>query len=415
MRETLERLSGEHQFYHARSSEYASTDNLAFRISPEPLVLDKNQGKAVLSIGEEISSFMAATDELYKKDDSVRELLDRGKPDIFTAQRQAQYLFYRPDLIITPTGFTLCEIETSIFGLGLSELLNRGYIAAGQETMAGPEVLKDFISNHTEPKGTIVYTNKTSAFAGQLGYVADNLFSGDERDWSASHISTAGAPAAMYRAHYLSEYLTDPDAKVLYDSTSEGRVSIPSLTPHMEEKAVMSFIWDSRHEPFYKSALGLAGFNFLRTVIPPTWIVGEEKHFSPGLPHGFESSADLARLTKSQRQFVLKASGFSSTSSWAEGVIFLQSQSQAKTEKALADSAAASGQLFIVQQFQEGVKIPMSYETPKGEATMQARVRLTPYFAADTGKLLTIKATGCEGTQRIHATSSSINTPVLVK
>lgn len=43
---------------------------------------------------------------------------------------------------------------------------------------------------------------------------------------------------------------------------------------------------------------------------------------------------------------------------------------------------------------------------------MQGRVRLTPYFTPENGKLVAIKATACENTDYIHAASNSINTAV---
>lgn len=48
---------------------------------------------------------------------------------------------------------------------------------------------------------------------------------------------------------------------------------------------------------------------------------------------------------------------------------------------------------------------------------MKARIRVTPYFSmvgVNEGKLVAIKATGCENTNYIHASTGSINTAVSV-
>lgn len=416
MKELLEEHAGEHQFYHVRSPKYATTEKLPFRISPEPFYISDEEARTIERIGHEVSSFMLATNDLYATNDIARELLDRGKPEVFLNDQRPNYAFLRPDMIITRDGFTICEIETSVFGLALSELLNRGYVAAGFETMSEVSTLRDHVASTLPDEGTIVYTDKTKAFAGQLEFLAKQVFSGNDRTWQAAHAGNVTETQAIYRAHYLIEHLTDVALKALYEKPGANAQSVPSLTPQFEEKAILAFIWDKRFEEFYRHALGNAGFELLRSVIPPTWIVGEEAHFAPGLPGSMQGSVDLAKLSRPHRNFVLKPSGFSQDSSWSEGVIFLQTKSREDSRKHLEHAAANSAQqLYVVQEFKEGVKRPMHYETPDGVVSTQARVRLTPYFSALVGKLLSVKATGCEGTQLIHASTASINTAVSIK
>lgn len=415
MRDVLEQLSGGHQFYHARTDEYASSDNINFRVSPDPLLIEPAQAEALTRAGQELASYLAATQDLYESDETAAALLDRGKPERFLRETEPDYLFFRPDMIITSEGLAVCEIETSPFGLGLSELLNRAYASAGHETMAEPEALKMHVHSRTSPDGKILFSDKTKAFSGQLEFLAETVFGGDDRDWSAENASEANTDGDIYRAHYLVEYLSDFAVRDLYDSLDDKQSITPSLTPQFEEKAILALIWDKRFEDFYRKALGNSSHDFLRTIIPPTWIVGEESGFALGLPNNYEDSVELAKLSRRQRQYVLKVSGFSQDSAWAEGVRFLSSTSQADAAAALAESKAKTDQLYIVQAFHEGAKLPMRYETPDGSASMAARVRLTPYFDTKTGDLLTIKATGCENTHRIHASSTSINTAVGVK
>lgn len=416
MKEILKQVADGHQFYHARSPEYASSDVLPFRISPEPFYVSDEEAQNIERIGQEINSFMEATVELYATNGAAHELLDRGKPEIFWDSRQSNYLFLRPDIIVTPNGFTICEIETSVFGLALAELLNQGYISAGFETMADEDTLRVYVTENTPPKGTIAYTDKTEAFAGQLDYLAQKVFSGDDRDWQATHLSETTENRPIYRAHYLVEYLSDVAVRGLYDTPSARDHIMPSSTPQFEEKAILAFLWDSRFEEHYRNTLGNAGFEFLRSVIPPTWVVGEEEHFAPGLPGNLRESIELASLPRSKRRFVLKPSGFSQDSSWSEGVSFLQAKSRDDAVQLLGRASFNSTQqLYVVQEFNEGVKCAMSYDETEGAVSIQARVRLTPYFSTTLGKLLGIKATGCEGTQLIHASTASVNTAVSIK
>lgn len=55
----------------------------------------------------------------------------------------------------------------------------------------------------------------------------------------------------------------------------------------------------------------------------------------------------------------------------------------------------------------------MSFEKDHYElGQMHARIRLTPYFSMRNRELTAIKATGCENTNYIHASTGSINTAV---
>lgn len=109
----------------------------------------------------------------------------------------------------------------------------------------------------------------------------------------------------------------------------------------------------------------------------------------------------------------MKKSGFSSGSSWAEGVSFLHEKSSEKARALLAAASQDTQSLYILQDFAASEERLMSYE--KDHYTldqMQARIRLTPYFSMEKGELIAIKATGCENTNYIHASTGSINTAV---
>lgn len=73
--------------------------------------------------------------------------------------------------------------------------------------------------------------------------------------------------------------------------------------------------------------------------------------------------------------------------------------------------------LYIVQEFRKGKEIPLVYDDKanRKSSEMKARIRITPYFSmvdSNKGRLVAIKATGCENTNYIHASTSSINTAV---
>ena len=421
MRSRLEAVIGDYNIYSPRRLQFDTQQKIPFRVSPEPLNLSPDQKKEIEAIGSDITSYYSAVDQLYRTDPRVQQLLDRGKPEIFCGDKisPSHYLFIRPDLIITASGFSICEVETSPFGLALAEILNRAYRQEDYETMIDDGTLSVHMQASTPIEGIIIDSQKTSHFAGQMAFLADEVFSGQSRDWQATHADNlnGSSPKTIYRGFYLAELQTDPSiASLLTGPTSDGHDLLPSPTPHMEEKATLALLWDKRFESYFETELGEGGFNHLRHVVPPSWIVGEEEYFVPGMPNGISSSVDLARFSRSKRAFVLKPSGFRTDASWGEGVKFLQKKSAVAAALAVKEALDDRSSLHIVQQFTKAAEMPMAYEDNGNDPTpMSARVRLTPYFSMVPGKegqLIAIKATGCEDTDLVHASSVSINTAV---
>ncbi|MCL5784131.1 MAG: hypothetical protein M1142_02110 [Patescibacteria group bacterium] len=420
MRMVLEVFGDGYDWYKIRREEYHTEQKIPFRVSPSPLNLSPQETQEILRIGRDIVEFIDAADELYRTDGDLKELLDRGKPDLLKTGRLTHYLFVRPDVIITQGGFSVCEIETSPFGLALAELLNRAYRFAGFETLVSDDMLTKFMRGHTPNRGSIVYSQHTASYAGQLQFLADKVLSGNDRKWCVEQAGSVldTTSLALYRAFYQHECLDDPAVNniiQLYAGRQTPEV-IPSFTPHMEEKALLALIWDKRWEAFFAAQLGASSVKHLRKVIPPTWIIGQERFFSLGLPDGIELTEGLASLSKSKRNFVLKKSGFGNGSSWAEGVNFLQEKSVAKTQELLHNATEDSSSLYIIQEFRKAEEHRMFDEGYESSLTeMAARIRITPYFSmteSNHGQLLAIKATGCEKTNYIHASTGSINTAV---
>ncbi len=415
----LQSAASPHIFYQARRQEFASDDALSFRVSPEPFGLSETEVLDIGRIGVESAAFLSAANELYKTNEEVASLLDTGKPESLRGNGDGKYLFFRPDLIATERGYTVCELETSPFGLGLSHLLNGTYSAAGFETIVDPIVLVEHVAKSTPDNGSIVMSPKTASYKGQLEYMAENIFSGPDRVWDVKDVSDVRPEDnALYRAFYLHEYIGNTAIRGLLNNQHQVEFQ-PSLTPHMEEKALLALLWDSRFEGQLRSDLGNTGYDFLRTVVPPTWIVGQEQHFSGGLPTGVQESVDLAGVSRKNRNFVLKSSGFADNSSWSESVTLLQTKSSEIAGQLLYDASRDTQSLHIIQAFTPGKKVELRYEDPSTPdiepIQMLGRIRLTPYFDPANGNLLTMKVTARENTHFIHASSDSINAPVMVQ
>lgn len=414
LRKILETKGAGYDWYSIRGEQYATDLKIPFLVSPEPLYLSQAEAIEISSIGEDISSYLHAAHELYQSEEEVRKPLDLGKPDFLKGKIDINYLFLRPDLLLTENGFSLCEIETSPFGLALAELINQSFIVAGYDTLVEEDVLEKFIKANTPSSGSIVYSAHGRSYEGQLQFLADQVFSGEGRFWNAqqSEYVPYKPNSAYYRAFYIYEGLEDLFVNNLVGKTLDnGNLVIPSYTPHVEEKALLSFIWDRRWEDILKRRLGQGTFNHLRQIIPITWILGEEKYVDGAL-----SVDSLVGLSNAKRKFVLKKSGFGEGSSWSKGVSFLQEKSAEVTAK-LLEKAQNSDSLYIVQEFRKSKERCMIGDGADGLHEMAARIRLTPYFSfvkGSEGNLIAIKATGCEKTNYIHGSTASINTAVSV-
>lgn len=413
IKDTLHGLASQHKFYVARNAKYDTGLHLPFRISSTPLTLSEREKDLILKLGPALVAFMQVCDSLYRTESSLQGLLASINMNSTQELSPSQYLFYRPDLLLTTEGFLMCEIETSPFGLGLSHLLNSAYNSEGFKTMVKPEALKNYVSSRFDSGGSIVFSDKTKAYVGQLEYLAENVFSTDQHQWSVKHASQVADENTIYRAHYIHEILHDDAIRSIY-TKNQTRDVYPSLTRHMEEKMLLSLLWDERYQSQINQYVSSDKLELLRTIVPYTWVVGHEQYMLPSSrgkkPIKLE---DLLSLNRSRRRFVLKVSGFSKDSSWAEGVYFLHKLSKANLAKLIQSVVGRKDCVYIIQEFREGQKEKLEYIGDNGELIkMNGRVRITPYYGAKEGELLTIKATMCEGTERIHASSDSINTAV---
>ena len=416
IRERLKIETRGHSTYEVRREEYKTkdSDNINFRISPTPFKLSKEQKQELDNIGKAICSYMDFCIELYNTDDNAHRLLDRGKPESYKDVKEPKYLFLRPDLILTDSGFCVCEIETSPLGLGLAEILNRAYGNEGFNTVIHQNQLRNYVQSKIEDTGTIAYSDKVKSFGGQLGFLAEQVFSNEKKTWDAKQITSENISSRqIYRAFYLDEQFTDKNVANLLSSQ---HIYLPTSTPQFEEKALLSFVWDERYEHLLKNRLGNSTFNLLKRVIPKTWVLGEEKHVIGGLPDGKKDSLGLAELGKSNRKFVLKQSGFASSSSWGEGVKFLHKMGGTRALEILKSALEDKEHLYIIQEFNQGRNVPMSFIDNSGLfQNVNAKIRITPYYAymgEDKGKLIAAKVTGCENTEYIHASTTSINTAI---
>lgn len=408
--EKIKAQNERYSIYNIRRKEFEANTEVPFRVAVEPFRVSKGQFQELEYLGISICEYVQAVIDLYNESETVRQILNKGESGKNVRKINPKYLFIRPDIVLTDYGFKICEIETSIFGLALAEILNKAYIECGYSTLVSQNMLKRYITSNIPKEGVIAYSNHVKAFSGQLDFLAKEVFSNGKKVWHAQLIDETFEPMEnIYRAFYCSDSENDANVSKLL---SEKVNFLPTLTPQFEEKAILALIWDKRFAAYFKEKMSSSMYEYLRKVIPPTWIIGEEKNSELEMP--CKTISDIATMPKSKRRFVLKKSG---DSSWGEGITFLHKVSHEKVRQKIQE-AEYSKSLYVLQQFYEGTKSKMKYFDCVGNIMeMEAKVRLTPYYSfcgANKGKLVAIKATGCENTDYIHGATNSINTAVSI-
>lgn len=403
--------------------------NLPFLISPTPLSLTSEEKSRIEVLGPAFVSFFNLTAELYRTDPFIYKMLGAGKPPELVQQtRDARinYLFLRPDLILTEDGFRVCEIETSIFGLGLAYFLTFAYEQLDFEPLCRSqkllETLNGVLSGDSKKGVSFYLTENTKAFLGQIDYLARVLKKKGlltearilGRESVDDYLKGEVDMMYFYRAFYLYEMLHNPLVEMIVKDTQLADSIIPSISPQMEEKAILSLIFNPNYEPFLRRRLGERVFEILCSTVIPTWVINGPQP-PDFFPEKIRSWSDLAKLSRRKRGYVLKPSGFDSHASWSKGLIFLNQLSRRKAEEVLEMVSNTPLGTWVIQRFIEGRHLTLPYFDFQRESieTMTGKVRLTPYFFTQTGELIASKATMRYGSDYIHATSDSINTAVI--
>lgn len=411
-----------HVYDSAHANDLHPESELTFRMSAEPLVLPKQV--ELQRYGHALAAYYAACKKIYGSLDDKhhwKKYLDHSKPAWMlehASKEDRDHLFLRPDFILTEDQPVVTEIETSPFGLGLSYFLDKAYKRAGKQTSSDESQVLDLLKEAAGSSICFVVTDYTDQYRGQFAYLAQELetkmgmraivVNPDEVQVNGNQCVVRDEHfSGLYRAFYLHQTVDDSQLRkiTLFDN------AIPPCKPQLEEKALMGILWEPEFQNILIAELGKDTLDTLKAIIPRTWVVDKER-----IPAelGISCWGDLANLSKTQRQFILKTSGFSADGSWAKGVVFLEKLSKIKCRETMEGAATADG-LYVLQEFKRGAKFRHKYfdfhESEMKE--MNGRVRLTPYYSVADGRLITAKATMRENTDLIHGSVDSINVPVI--
>ena len=355
-----------------------------WRLSPEAFPLSPAQLDKLERLGPVLHRFNQACNLLYRQ--SVRgkqpawiaDLVDRGKPpeliEISRADAIGQRLpaVIRPDLIVTETGFALCELDTVPGGIGLTAWLGETYGALGEPILGGPEGMRQGFQS-IFPEGHVVISEEAATYRPEFEFLI-----GPERVRAAETYQPNGVPVYRFFECFDWEKLPHRAAWAQTDRVT------PPLKPYLEEKLWLALFWLRPLLPFWRRELSDKGVALLKEVIPYTWVVDP----TPLPPHavlpGLEIHDwnEMGRFSQSQRDLILKISGFSPLAWGSRGVSLgsdlASGEWQRQIDVALAEFPTHP---YILQRFMKGALLEHPYLDETGALqTLKGRARICPYY-----------------------------------
>ncbi len=397
--------------------------------SPKPFSLSKAEARKVTQLGHPLAMFQKASDTIYQRSANgslpswIAELLDAGKPEWIIEQQRSNDLkdslpqVIRPDLILTDKGFCLSELDSVPGGMGITAWLSHVYADAGFDILGGrngiPEGFQKLIPNG----GDILISEESVDYRPEMVWLADQL------TVSTSVVSVEDITALSRDAYRFFEWF---DWKNI--PASKALAASPHLTspckPHLEEKLWLALLWSPGMQTVWQQVLRQSHLKRVKEVVPFGWVTDP----TPLPPHaslprlGVQSWDEVANFSQTQRELVLKISGFNELAWGSRGVKIGHDMPVNEWQEAMQHATTHfTTEPWVVQEFAHGRLVEHPYFDPTTGETkiMLGRVRLCPYYFTDNegqtslgGALATIVPAD---KKKIHGMKDGILVPCIIE
>ncbi|MBV9439148.1 MAG: hypothetical protein JOZ24_04065 [Candidatus Eremiobacteraeota bacterium] len=437
----------------------ADASAVAWRISPDPFPISPATLGAIASLGDDLLAFYRALNALYLRSARgtapafIAEELDRGKPEhVIRLARQNRFKqdvprVIRPDLIVTDDGYVATELDSVPGGMGFTAALAATYCEVGIESAGGADGVAERFAQMAasatgleRPTIAIVVSAESNDYRAELAWLAarvvrlglanaivcapqDIVFTED-----ALFVRHADGREAkvdlLYRNFELFDLLNVPKQELMLYAARHNRVKMtPAPRAHLEEKAAFALFHQPNLRAYWRQELGADVDARLLGIFPRTWIV-DPRPLPPqaaivdltaaGIPvHDWRQ---LEELGKSERDLVLKPSGFSELAWGSRGVKIANDLTKDAWREALRLALASFPvRPYVLQRFHKGKRVRVPYLDRDRTALkeMDGRVRLCPYYfvIGDRTELGGILATVAPADKRIiHGMGDAIMT-----
>ena len=436
---------------------------VAWRLSPEPFWLSPETYAAIEQLGPDLFIFFKTLASFYQR--SVRgtmpafvaEYLDLGKPEsIIKLGRQNRFKseipgIIRPDLILTEAGFIASELDSVPGGMGFVGAMASAYCQLGFDTIGDIDGMPNGLvamlaatAGKPDPATAIVVSQEADDYRAELSWLAGAM---NERGHGQTFVCRPEEIVftedalfvrlpdgeekkidVLYRNFELFDLLNVPKGDLMLYAARHNRVKMtPPPKAHLEEKLAFALLHHPALAKIWKTELGDA-FARLSAIFPQTWILDPRPLPPQGAIVGLMAAGEpvndwqqLVALGKSERQYVVKPSGFSELAWGSRGVKVANDLTKDDWQTALDEALTSYPKTpYILQRFHKGKRVRIPYFDRKTDdiATLDGRVRLCPYYyvVGDGVTLGGILATIAPADKRlIHGMSDAVMSPCAVR
>jgi hypothetical protein len=439
-------------------------ERIPWRVSPEPFALSPKTFERIESIGNDLLLFYRALNSLYNRSARgtapafIAEYLDHGKPEnIVKLARQNRFKqelpgVIRPDLILTEDGFAASELDSVPGGMGFVGAMAEAYCKLGMESVGGPHGIPKYFASMLEaatgkqkPVVAIVVSDESGDYRPEMRWLADALGRVDvltayvcapqdivfteEALFVRLEDGREEKIDALYRNFELFDLLNVPKQELMLYAARHNRVKMtPPPKANLEEKSSFALFHHPLLAKLWQAEMGKDAFARLQQLFPKTWIVDPRPLPPQGVIHGLEAAGSpinnwmqLADLGKSERDYVVKPSGFSELAWGSRGVRVANDLTRDEWVHTLEEAIREYDKTpRILQRFHKGKRVRQTYLDRERDdvRNFDGRVRLCPYYfvTGDTVHIGGILATVAPADKRlIHGMTDAVMAPCIVK
>jgi len=442
-------------------------DRIPWRISPEPFALSERTVEKITAIGNDLLAFYKALNALYNRSARgtapafIAEYLDQGKPEhIVRLSRQNRFKqdlpgIIRPDLILTDDGFTASELDSVPGGMGFVGAMTEAYCQLGMDSVGGAHGIPKYfgamlkaLTGKERPTVAIVVSDESGDYRAELQWLAEAL---RRLDVLSAHVCrpqdivfTEDALFVrfedgreekidgIYRNFELFDLLNVSKQELMLYAARHKRVEMtPPPKAQLEEKLSFALFHHPALRKLWEQELGKDGraiYARLQQLFPQTWVIDPRPLPPQGVVHGLEAAGvpvhdwmQLVELGKSERDYVVKPSGFSELAWGSRGVRVANDLTKDEWIATLQEALNDYGKTpRILQRFHKGKRVRQEYYDRERDEVrnFEGRVRLCPYYfvAGDEAHVGGILATIAPADKRlIHGMTDAVMAPCIVK
>ena len=440
-------------------------DRIPWRISPEPFPLSPATLERIRRTGDDLVSFYRALNTLYHRSARgtapgfIAEYLDQGKPEhIVRLARQNRFKsdipgVIRPDLILTDDGFIASELDSVPGGMGFVGAMAEAYCGLGMESVggafgipAGFAAMLRSVSGRERPAVAIVVSDESADYRPELLWLADALertaaldayvVSPNDVIFSEASLFLRREDGrevkidAIYRNFELFDLLNVPKHELMLYAARHNRVQMtPPPKAHLEEKLAFALLHHPALRALWQQELGREGRDLyarLLALFPQTWVIDPRPLPPQAAIHGLDAAGtplhdwkQLLDLGKSEREYVVKPSGFSELAWGSRGVRVANDLTREEWTQTIDESLREYEKTpRILQRFRKGRRVRQPwFDRASGEIKhFDGRVRLCPYYfvTSEGVQIGGILATVAPADKRlIHGMTDAVMSPCI--